>query len=87
MTEKQSILNRWEITEQELTELVDQNPSLRGIFLGYVAEKKFHDTFLNHPAITEKKKDDDYDRKKKGGRRIVYSRARIFGKTSAFPSI
>ncbi len=40
--------------------------------LGYVAEKKFHDTFLEHPEITEKTKDDDHDRSKKGDRRIVY---------------
>jgi len=72
MTQKPNILKRWEITEEELTELVDQNPSLRGIMLGYVAEKKFHDTFLEHPAITEKGKDDDHDRKRKGDRRIIY---------------
>lgn len=60
------------ITEQELTDLVDQNPSLRGILLGYVAEKKFHDTFLEHPEISEKSKDDDHNRKKKGDRRIIY---------------
>ncbi len=69
---KQSILTRWGITEQELTELVEQNPSLRGILLGYVAEKKFHDSFLNHPAISEATKDDDHDRRKKGDRRIIY---------------
>lgn len=72
MTKTQSILKRWGITERELTELVDQNPSLRGILLGYVAEKKFHDNYLSHPDITEKGKDDDHDRKKKGDRRIVY---------------
>lgn len=72
MTNKESILKRWGITERELTELVEQNPSLRGILLGYVAEKKFHDNFLNHPDIPEKQKDDDHDRKKKGDRRIVY---------------
>lgn len=73
MTEKkQSILTRWGITEQELTELVEQNPSLRGILLGYVAEKKFHNSFLNHPAISEAMKDDDHDRRKKGDRRIIY---------------
>lgn len=72
MTNSQSILKRWGITERELTELVDQNPSLRGILLGYVAEKKFHDNYLSHPDITEKGKDDDHDRKKKGDRRIVY---------------
>lgn len=68
----QSILNRWGITEQELTELIDQNPSLRGILLGYVAEKKFHNMYLNHPAIAEAIKDDDHDRRKKGDRRILY---------------
>lgn len=72
MTKTQSILKRWGITERELTELVDQNPSLRGILLGYVAEKKFHDSYLSHPDISEKGKDDDHDRKKKGDRRIVY---------------
>lgn len=72
MIKKESILKRWGITEEQLTELVDQNPSLRGMMLGYVAEKKFHDKFLNHPDITEKAKDDDHDRSKKGDRRIVY---------------
>lgn len=72
MPKTQSILKRWGITEQDLTELVDQNPSLRGILLGYVAERKFHETFLDHPAITEKGKDDDHDRMRKGDRRIIY---------------
>src|ERR1035441_9706492 len=72
MDEPKSILERWGITAQELTDLVDNNPSLRGIMLGYVAEKKFHDAYLGHPEITEKAKDDDHDRKKKGDRRIVY---------------
>ena len=44
----------------------------RGMILGYVAEKKFHHQFLDHPDITEKNKDDDHDRSKKGDRRIVY---------------
>lgn len=67
-----SIFQRWEITEEDLTELVDQNPSLRGMLLGYVAEKKFHDAFLNHPSVTQASKDDDHDRTKKGDRRIIY---------------
>lgn len=73
MTEKTpSILSRWEISETDLTELVNENPSLRGILLGYVAEKKFHDSYLTHPDVSEKGKDDDHDRTKKGDRRIVY---------------
>lgn len=69
---KKSILKRWGLTEKTLTELVDENPSLRGILIGYAAEKKFHDTFLNHPDISEKSKDDDHNRKLKGDRRIIY---------------
>lgn len=72
MPKTSSILKRWGISEQDLTELVDQNPSLRGILLGYVAERKFHETFLDHPAITEKGKDDDHDRTRKGDCRITY---------------
>ncbi len=35
-----SILERWDITPEELTEVIDQNPSLRGMILGYLAELK-----------------------------------------------
>lgn len=69
---KQSILERWEISEEEFTEIIDNNPSLRGMNLGYIAEKKFHDMFLSHPYITEWCKDNDHDRLKKGDRRITY---------------
>jgi hypothetical protein len=73
MTKKQvSILKRWSITEAELTDLVDQNPSLRGTMIGYIGEIKFHNAYLHHPAITEAHKDDDHDRTRKGDRRIVY---------------
>lgn len=72
MPKTKSILKRWDISEQALTDLVDENPSLRGILLGYVAERKFHDGFLSHPDITQASKDDDHDRKRKGDRRIVY---------------
>ncbi|MEX8511011.1 MAG: hypothetical protein AB3X37_09675 [Leptothrix ochracea] len=69
---KKTILERFDISEQELTSLVDKNPSLRGIMLGYVAEQKFHDLYLNNPNIQSAVKDDDHDRKKKGDRRIIY---------------
>ena len=77
MKAKDSILKRWSISESELTEIIDHNPSLRGIMLGYVAEKKFHDAYLNHQLITEVGKDDDHDRKKKGDRRILYKGRRL----------
>lgn len=67
-----SVLERWRISEQTLTELVDRNPSLRGVLLGYVAEHKFHEIFLDRPEITEKQKSDDRDRSQKGDWRITY---------------
>ncbi|MCL1902461.1 MAG: restriction endonuclease [Alphaproteobacteria bacterium] len=67
-----SILKEWDITEQELTALVRDNPSLRGMMLGYIAEYKFQHIYLNNPKITGCVKDDDHDRTKKGDRRIVY---------------
>ncbi|MDR1325692.1 MAG: hypothetical protein LBK00_06620 [Treponema sp.] len=72
MKNSQSILKEWEITEQELTDLVNQNPSLRGMLLGYIAEHKFQKLFLDDPKITATIKDDDHDRTKKGDRRIIY---------------
>jgi hypothetical protein len=69
---KRNILDIWQLTAEELTELVENNPSLRGIMLGYVAEKKFHDLFLNHPEISSAGKADDHDRTQKGDRYIIY---------------
>jgi len=36
--ERKSILKRWALTEEELTEIIRQNPSMRGLMLGYIAE-------------------------------------------------
>lgn len=40
----ETILDRWDVTPEEFTELVEKNPSLRGMILGYLAELKraFH---------------------------------------------
>lgn len=69
---QKTILDKWQITAHELTSLVENNPSLRGILLGYVAEKKFQDMFLGHAGILRIGKADDHDRSKKGDRHIVY---------------
>ena len=42
-----SILERWDITLEELTEVVDRNPSLRGMILGYLAELKLERLWLS----------------------------------------
>src|SRR5438046_3170270 len=68
-----SILTRWSLTEDELTELVDQNPSLRGILLGYAAEMKLRKAWFSGKGISVRK-DDDHDRKHKGDLVIRYKR-------------
>jgi transcriptional regulator with XRE-family HTH domain len=66
------ILSRWEITSSDLTKLLDQNPSLRGMLLGYVAEFKIEELWLKHPEITDCFKYDNHDRRGKEDRVIVY---------------
>ena len=69
---KELILDRWELTHEQFTTLIDDNPSLRGVTLGYVAESKFHEMFLGHPDVTAVRKDDDHNRKRKGDRTFSY---------------
>lgn len=71
--EKQdTIFDRWDITSEELTEIVDKNPSLRGAMIGYIAEKKLHEIWFSCPQITYSTKYDDHDRKNKGDLVITY---------------
>lgn len=69
---KPTILDRWSITPEELTELVDNNPSMRGVMLGYVAEMKLRKMWFSTERITHAVKYDDHDRKKKGDLVITY---------------
>lgn len=68
---KESILKDLEVTEKELTKIVKDNPSLRGMLVGYAAEHHFkkHLSSMYVRSI----KDDDHDRKQKGDRRFYYN--------------
>lgn len=48
----ESILERWDITVEELTQVVDQNPSLRGMLLGYLAELKLEKLWLRREGVS-----------------------------------
>jgi hypothetical protein len=49
----ETILSRWSITAEELTLAIDENPSLRGMLLGYVAELKLRNMwFMGKRGIT-----------------------------------
>jgi hypothetical protein len=67
-----NILDEWEITPHDLTDLLQQNPSLRGMLFGYVAEFKLENLWLQRPEITSCFKYDDHDRRRKGDRLVVY---------------
>jgi hypothetical protein len=67
-----SILTEWEITPQQLTELLEENPSLRGMLLGYVAELKLKEIVTSIPHVSYTVKFDDHNRKKKGDLYIIY---------------
>jgi hypothetical protein len=66
-----NILERWDITIEELTELVDKNPSLRGVLIGYIAELKLRKLWLS-TVLTQTIKYDNHDRQKKGDLVITY---------------
>jgi len=68
----QTIMDEWEVTANELTILLAENPSLRGMLLGYVAELKLRKIIANFPGVKYMKKFDDHDRKKKGDLHIIY---------------
>jgi hypothetical protein len=67
-----SLLKRWDITIDDLEDLVDNNPSLRGVMIGYLAESKLRKMWFADPRIESLGKDDDHDRKKKGDVNAVY---------------
>lgn len=76
-TAQGTILDKWEITADQLTSLLEENPSLRGMVLGYVAELKLREIITTYPEVAYATKFDDHDRKKKGDLYIIY-RGRAF---------
>jgi len=56
----------------ELTVLLDDNPSLRGMLFGYVAEHHLRQLLKRSREVTDISKKDDHDRKKKGDLIVTY---------------
>ena len=69
---RETILDRWDVTAEDLTDLVDRNPSLRGMMLGYLAELKLERLWLDKPGVSNVLKPDDHDRRRKGDRVVRY---------------
>lgn len=67
-----SIMDLWGISAEYFTDLVNSNPSLRGMIVGYIAERKLKDLFEHHNRTEAHRKDDDHDRTKKGDLVVTY---------------
>ncbi len=67
-----NVLDRWQITADDLTRIVDENPSLRGMLFGYVAELKLSELLEAHADVSDSIKYDDHDRTQKGDRVVNY---------------
>lgn len=70
--EEVNLLREWQVSSREISFLINQNPSLRGMLLGYVAELKLKELITALPDITYTYKFDDHNRKKKGDLYIIY---------------
>jgi hypothetical protein len=68
-----TILDRWTITADGLTTAIDENPSLRGMLFGYVAEYKLRSIWFDgKEGVSHYVKHDDHNRKKKGDLVVTY---------------
>lgn len=66
-------LEDWDLSFDEINELLTDNPSLRSFVAGYAAEMKCRNLwFVGNPKVTDVKKFDDHDRTKKGDIAFVY---------------
>ena len=71
--ENGNILDRLDITIEEFQWCMENNPSLRGVVIGYLAELKLRELFKNDPRISRLFKYDDHDRRKKSDLVIEYN--------------
>lgn len=63
------LLDDLKLTWAELEQLLLESPSMRGLFVGYLAEKRLTELWFPDHQL---KKYDNYDRTRKGDRWIVY---------------
>jgi len=74
---RSNVLDYWDLTSNELTEIVGANPSLRGIIEGYIAEYKLKRMLLSSGKIADIGKYDNHDREKRGDLFVMYKKAKI----------
>jgi hypothetical protein len=66
------LFEEWNITPEELAEIVVERPSLRGIIEGYIAERKLMELLSRNSMVKLIGKYDNHDRRKRGDMFVVY---------------
>ena len=69
-----NLLDDWRITPEQLTAILAENPSLRGMLQGYIAEWKLREYLLSLPGVSAIRKPDDHDRQEKGDLYLIYEK-------------
>ena len=69
----QNLLERWQLTQQELSEIISQNPSMRGLLMGYVAEYKLRKIWFSDDRVERTHKYDDHDRSRPSDLEVHYN--------------
>lgn len=67
-----TLLERYDITAEGLTRIIDGNGSCRGMVEGYVAEEKLREIWFNRPEFSNQFKSRDHDRSNKGDLVVTY---------------
>lgn len=71
------LLAAWSITAEELAEIVSENPAMRGLMFGFVAEYKLKKEWLLRPGITNVTRPRSHDRTQKCDFRFEYRHTEI----------
>ena len=72
-----NVLDYWNLTSDELSEIISASPSLRGMMEGYIAEYKLRKMLLSSGKISDIGKYDNHDREKRGDLRVTYKGTEI----------
>lgn len=70
-------LDDWEVSRDDLNEILVENPSLRGMIFGYVAERKLRTMWFSGARFRDVVKYRNHDRLEKGDLGITYRGERI----------
>jgi len=71
------LLKAWNLTRVELSEIVAENPSMRGLMFGFVAEYKLRKMWLGRQGISNLTRPRSHDRTQKCDFRFEYKRRGI----------